>query len=84
MEAEFIARYEATSQALWLRNFISGKRIVDTITKPLKLLCDNSAAVLFSKINKSGSRSKHIDIKYLKVRDHVKKEYVSIEYVVHS
>ncbi|XP_075077045.1 secreted RxLR effector protein 161-like [Nicotiana tabacum] len=69
MEAKFIACYEATSQALYLKNFISGLRIVDSISRPWRILCDNSAAKFFSKNNKSGSRSKHIDIKYFMVRD---------------
>ncbi|XP_070020437.1 secreted RxLR effector protein 161-like [Nicotiana tabacum] len=68
MEAEFISCYEATSHTLWLKNFISGFGIVDSISRPLRILCDNSTAVFFSKNNKSGSRSKHIDIKYLMVR----------------
>ncbi|XP_070014221.1 secreted RxLR effector protein 161-like [Nicotiana sylvestris] len=81
MEAEFIACYEATSQALWLKNFIYGLRIVDSISRPLRIFCDNSAAVFFSKNNKSGSRSKHIDIKYLMVRDYVKKQDVNFEHI---
>jgi hypothetical protein len=65
MEAEFIACYEATTQALWLRNFINGLKIVDSIARPIKIFCDNPVAIFFSKNNKSGSRSKPIDIKYL-------------------
>jgi hypothetical protein len=38
------------------------------------------AAALFSKNNKSGSRSKHIDIKYLVVRERIKEQEVSIEH----
>jgi hypothetical protein len=76
MEAEFIACYEATTQTLWLRNFIGGLKIVDSIARPIKNFCDNSAAVFFSKNNKSGSRSKHIDIKYLSV------EHISTESMV--
>ncbi|XP_070010878.1 secreted RxLR effector protein 161-like [Nicotiana sylvestris] len=81
MEAEFIACYKATSQALWLKNFISGLRIVDSISRPLRIFCDNSATVFFSKNNKSGSQSKHINIKYLMVRDFVKKQDVNFEHV---
>ncbi|XP_075088124.1 secreted RxLR effector protein 161-like [Nicotiana tabacum] len=81
MEAEFIACYEATSHALWLKNFISGLRIVDSISRPLRIFCDNSATVFFSKNNKSGSQSKHIDIKYLMVRDYVKKQGVNFEHI---
>ena len=40
---------------------------------------DNSAAVFMAKNNKSGSRSKHIDIKYLVVRERVKENKVVIE-----
>ena len=38
MKAEFVACYEATIHALWLRNFISGLGVIDTITKPLKII----------------------------------------------
>ena len=81
MEAEFVACYETTTLALWLRNFIIGLKIVDSISRPLKIFCDNSAVVFFSKNNKSGSRSKHIEIKCLKVRENVKKQKVSIEHI---
>jgi hypothetical protein len=48
MEAEFIACYEGTKQALWLRNFIGGLKVVDSIARPIKIFCNNSAAVFFS------------------------------------
>ena len=35
MEAEFIACYEASNQAIWLWNFITRLRIVDGIDRPL-------------------------------------------------
>ncbi|KAA0061857.1 copia-like pol polyprotein [Cucumis melo var. makuwa] len=47
MEAEFVACFEATVHGLWLRNFISGLGIVDCNAKPLRIYCDNSAAVFF-------------------------------------
>ncbi|XP_075111825.1 secreted RxLR effector protein 161-like [Nicotiana tabacum] len=40
-----------------------------------------ASAVLFSKNNRSGSRRKHIGIKYLMVRDYVKKLDVNFEHV---
>ena len=64
MEAEFVSFFKATSHGVWMKSFISGLRIVDSISKPLKVFCDNSAAVFLAKNNKSRSRSKHIDIKY--------------------
>ena len=81
MEAEFVACFEATSQAIWLRGFITGLRVIDSISRPLRIYCDNSAAVFFSKNNKSGSRSKHINIKYFAVRERVQEKVVTIEHI---
>ena len=55
MEAEFVSCFEATSHGVWLKSFISGLKIVDTISRPLKILCDNSVTVFMAKNNKSGS-----------------------------
>jgi hypothetical protein len=81
MEAEFIACYEATTQALWLRNFVGGLKIADSIARSIKIFYDNRAAIFFSKNSKSGSRSKHIDIKYLRVREYIKRNEVLIEHI---
>ena len=81
MEVEFISCFEASSRGVWLKSFIFGLRIVDSISRPLKLYCDNSYAVFMAKNNKSGSRSKHIDIKYLAIREHVKEKKLVIEHI---
>ena len=81
MEAEFVSCFEASSHGVWLKSFISRLRIVDSISRPLKLYCDNSAAVFMAKNNKSGSQSKHIDIKYLAIRERVKEMKVVIEHI---
>ena len=81
MEAEFVSCFEASSHGVWLKSFISGLRIVDSISRPLKLYYDNSATVFMAKNNKSGSRSKHIDIKYLAIRERVKEIKVVIEHI---
>ena len=81
MEAEFVSCFEASLHGVWLKSFISWLRIVDSISRPLKFYYDNSAAVFISKNNKSVSRSKHIDIKYLAIRERVKEEKVVIEHI---
>ena len=82
MEAEYMACYEATCQAIWLRNFISAMGVVDSISRPLKLYCDNSSTVSFSKNTRSTSRSKHIDIRYYFVIDLVAEVLIAIEYTL--
>jgi len=49
--------YEATCQAR-LRKFITGLQVMGTISRPLKIYCDNSATLAFSKKKKSSSRLK--------------------------
>ncbi|RVX15691.1 Retrovirus-related Pol polyprotein from transposon TNT 1-94 [Vitis vinifera] len=81
MEAEFISCFEATSHGVWLKSFIYGLRVMDSISRPLSIYCDNSAAVFMAKNNTSGSRSKHIDIKYLAIRERVKEKKVVIKHI---
>ena len=81
MEAEFVACFEAMVQAKWLRNFISGLGIVDSIARPLKIYCDNSAAVFFSKNDKYSKGAKHMELKYFAVKEEVQKQRVSIEHI---
>jgi hypothetical protein len=81
MAAEFIACYEASNHGVWLRNFVTGLRIVDDIERPLKLFCDNKSAVLYSNNNRSSSKSKHIDIKFLVVKERVQSGQLSIEHI---
>ncbi|CAN4091532.1 unnamed protein product [Withania somnifera] len=75
MEAEFVSCFKATSHGVYLKSFIFGLRIVDSVSKPLRLYCGNSNAVFMDKNNQSGIRIKHIDI-----RECVKNKKVVIEH----
>lgn len=81
MEAEYVACYEACCHAMWMRNIISALGVVDSISRPLKLFCDNSAAVAFSKNTRSISRSKHIDVKFYFVKEKVAESLIDIEHM---
>jgi hypothetical protein len=81
MAAEFVACYEASNQGIWLRNLVTGLRIVEGIERPLKLFCDNKSAVLYSNNNRSSTKSKHIDIKFLVVKERVQSGQISIEHL---
>ena len=80
MEAEFIGCYEASSQALWLRDFVVELKVVDLISKPLLIYCDNASAVTFANNNKSRSQSKYINIKFLKAKSRVRDHIVKFEH----
>lgn len=64
-----------------ISGLISGLGVVDTITKPLKLYCDNTAAVFFSKNDRYSQGANRLELKFLVVKEHVKKNYVSIEHI---
>ena len=62
MEVEYVASYEASCHAIWLRNFISALEVVHSIYRLLKLLYDNFVAIYFSKNIRTTSGSKHNDV----------------------
>ncbi len=73
MKAEFVACFEATVHELWLRNFILVLEIVDFVSKPLRIYCDNSVAVFFSKNDKYSKGEKHMELKHLTIKEDVQK-----------
>jgi hypothetical protein len=81
MAAEFVACFEASNHGVWLKNFVTSLKIVDSIQKPLKLLCDNNSAVSYATNNRSSSKSKYIDIKFLVVKERVKNKELCIEHI---
>ena len=81
MYAEFIACYEASGQANWLKRFIPGLRVVDSIEKPLKMYCDNQPAVFYIHNNKLSDASKQIEIEFLVVKKRVRNQLISLEYL---
>ncbi|KAG8480618.1 hypothetical protein CXB51_024788 [Gossypium anomalum] len=81
MVAEFVACYKASNHGIWLRNFVTGLRILENVKRPLKLFCVNKSAVLYSNNNRSSSKSKHIDIKFLVVKERVQNGQISIEHI---
>ena len=78
-----MACYKATCHALWLWNFVSSLEVVHSISKPLKLFCDNFAIVSFFMNTRSTSHSKHIDVKFFFfffVKEKVTESLISVEH----
>ena len=55
--------------------------MVDGIERPLKIYYDNNSAVLYSNNNRSSTKSKFIDIKFLVVKERVQDKQISIEHI---
>jgi hypothetical protein len=68
MYAKFVACYEATGQAIWLKKFVSGLKVIDNIKRPLKLYCDNELAVPYAHGNEKTKAAKYINIMFYVVK----------------
>ncbi|GKA51792.1 hypothetical protein Tco_0744988 [Tanacetum coccineum] len=44
-EAEYIAAYDASKEAVWVRKFISELGVVPIIKEPISMYCDNTGAI---------------------------------------
>nr|GFB08325.1 retrovirus-related Pol polyprotein from transposon TNT 1-94 [Tanacetum cinerariifolium] len=51
-EAEYITAFDASKEAVWVRKFISGLRVVPIIEEPISMYCDNTEAITIA--NESG------------------------------
>ena len=54
---------------------------MEGIERPLKLYCDNKSVVLYSNNNRSSTKSNHIDIKFLFVKERVQSGQIFIEHL---
>ena len=78
MQAKFVACFSATTQAIWLRNLIKELTVFDFVDRPIQLYCDSNSAVLFINNNRGLKGSKHMEVKYLTIKEKVQKVTYSI------
>nr|GEU68789.1 hypothetical protein [Tanacetum cinerariifolium] len=68
VEAKYIAAFDASKEAVWVRKFISGLDVVLTIEEPISMYCDNTGAIAIA--NESGitkgTRHFHAKVNYLR------------------
>jgi hypothetical protein len=55
--------------------------VIDSISKPLMIYCDNKVVVFFSHNNKSSGSTKNIDFRYLVVRERVQDHTINLEHI---
>ncbi|GKA20102.1 retrotransposon protein, putative, ty1-copia subclass [Tanacetum coccineum] len=48
-DAEYIAAFDASKEAVWIRKFISELCVVPTIEEPIIMYCDNTGAIAIAK-----------------------------------
>ena len=63
------------------KEFHPGLKVVDSISKPLLLYCDNEPAVFYTSNNKSSAAAKHIDIKFSVVKDRIQDQTIEVKHI---
>ncbi len=77
-EAEYIVAGSCCTQILWIRQQLKDYNIESTSTI---LKCDNTSAIEITKNLVHHSRTKHIDLRYHFIREHVNLKTIVLEYV---
>jgi len=77
-EAEYVALAAATQESLWLRQLFSDLKIKHE--SAMIIYEDNQSAICIAKNPKDHSKTKHIDIKFHFVRDHVENKNITLKY----
>ncbi|GJV95386.1 hypothetical protein Tco_1546963 [Tanacetum coccineum] len=67
-DAEYIAAFDASKEAVWIRKFIFGLNVVPTIKEPITMYCDNTGAIAIANDHgvTKGARHFHAKVHYLR------------------
>ncbi|GJV50059.1 retrotransposon protein, putative, ty1-copia subclass [Tanacetum coccineum] len=68
-EAEYIAAYDASKEAVWVRKFISGLGVVPTIEEPINMYCDNTRAIAIANESTLTKGARHFRAKVYYLRE---------------
>ena len=77
-EAEYVAAASSCSQILWISSTLQDFGI---FISSVPLFCDNTSAISIAKNPVQHSRTKHIELRYHFIRDHVEKGDIELLYV---
>nr|GEX88912.1 hypothetical protein [Tanacetum cinerariifolium] len=77
-EAEYIALSDCCAQILWMRSQLTDYGLG---FNKIPMYCDNKSAIALCSNNVQHSRSKHIDIRYNFIKEHVKNGVINLYFV---
>jgi hypothetical protein len=78
-KAEYMAASQASCEAIWLRKFLTG--LFEQELGPTMIYCNNQSCLKLTEIPVFHDQSKHIEIRYHFIRDHVQRGAMKIEYL---
>nr|GFD42821.1 retrovirus-related Pol polyprotein from transposon TNT 1-94 [Tanacetum cinerariifolium] len=77
-EAEYVAVAGCCASILWMKSQLSD---YDIYYKMVPIFCDNTSAITIYNNPVLHSRTKHIDIRYHFIRDHILKEDIKLHFI---
>ncbi|GJR28224.1 retrotransposon protein, putative, ty1-copia subclass [Tanacetum coccineum] len=78
-DAEYIAAFDASKEAVWIRKFIYGLGIVPTFKEPISMYCDNTGAIAIAKDDGVTIGARHFRVKVHYFHETIKLDDVKIE-----
>ncbi|GJZ33086.1 retrotransposon protein, putative, ty1-copia subclass [Tanacetum coccineum] len=70
-QSEYMAASEAAMEAVWIRKFVEDLGVMPSISKPINMYCDNSAAIIFANEPGVMKGARHFLRRYHYVREQV-------------
>nr|GEX83805.1 retrotransposon protein, putative, Ty1-copia subclass [Tanacetum cinerariifolium] len=80
-EAEYIAAFDASKEAVYVRKFISGIGVVPTIEEPISMCCDNTGAIAIANESRITKCARHFRAKVHYLREVIEYGDVKLEKV---
>ncbi|GKE64635.1 hypothetical protein Tco_1518796 [Tanacetum coccineum] len=77
-EAKYVAAAGCCADILWMKSQLTN---YDIIYEKVPIFCDNTSAIAISNNPELYSRTKHIDIRYHFIRDHILKGDIELHFV---
>ncbi|GJZ26183.1 retrovirus-related pol polyprotein from transposon TNT 1-94, partial [Tanacetum coccineum] len=77
-EAEYVVAAGCCAQVLWIKSQLAD---YDVLYDKVPIFCDNTSAIAISNNPVLHSRTKHIDIRYHFIRDHILKGDIELHFV---
>ncbi|GJS91789.1 hypothetical protein Tco_0774425 [Tanacetum coccineum] len=78
-EAEYVVTTRCCANILWMKSQLSDN---DIIYEKVPIFCDNTSAIAISNNPVLHSRTKHIDIRYHFMRDHILKGDIELHFIL--
>nr|GEU37211.1 hypothetical protein [Tanacetum cinerariifolium] len=69
VKAEYIAAFDASKEAVWVKKFIYGLGVVPTIEEPISMYCDNTGAIAIANESRITNGARHFRAKVHHLRE---------------